>query len=184
MGLQILDGRGRGYLASVDTDNKLRTLATSETRMAYESAIKRTAYIWTASLDLGADKNVMWLRNDSTDDFLSIYSVVMYASAATNVEFYVGSGNTVGGTVVTGINLHVGSGDVAKATCRHTNTNVDAGAGMTLMATAKVGVSGEEQVDFDGALILDYNHELALNVVTDIALITINIIGYFHPINS
>ena len=104
----------------------------------------------------------------------------MYASAASPLEIWVGTGNTAGGTVVTGVNLHVGSGNIAEATCRHTNTNVDAGSGMTLLSSHNVGATNEESVEYFGALMLDYLQEIAVNVVSDIALTTVNIIGFFN----
>jgi hypothetical protein len=169
-----------GEIVEVSDYGQLVTKSTVENEIVYESERNATAYCWAASVDLGADKNVIWLRNDSRTHFLAIDRVIMYASASSPMEIWVGTGNTAGGTVVTGVNLHVGSGNIADATCRHTNTNVDEGQGMTLLSTHQVGATNEESVEYGGALMLDYLQEVAVNVITDIVLSSVNIIGWLN----
>ena len=169
-----------GDMAEITKYGQMLTKATIEREISYESERNGTAYCWAASVDLGADKDIIWLRNDSRAHFLMIDKIMMYCSAASPMEIWVGNGNTVGGTVVTGVNLQVGSGNIAEATCRHTNTNVDAGAGMTLVSTHQVGATAEESVEYAGALMLNYGQEVAINVVNDIALTTVNILGWFN----
>lgn len=176
----IISGATSGNVTEVTKYGQLFTKATVEREIAYESERNATAYCWTASIDLGADKNVIWLRNDSRTHFIAIDKIIMYASATSPFEVWTGTGNTAGGTVVTGANLHIGSGNIAEATCYHTNTNVDAGAGMTILSTHQVGATNEESIEYGGALMLDYNQEIAVNVITDIALSTVNIIGWFN----
>lgn len=166
-----------GTPLQLDEDGRARIQNLSQ--IAYFSEFHQSAYVWYASQDLGADKNVIWLRNDATDKHLHIDHISIYCSAAAIIEFAYGTGSTVGGTVVTGRNLFIGSGNIAEATCRHTNTNLDANSGLTLMSTYYVGASSEEQVNFNGALALGYLQEIAINVVTDIDLTTVNIVGYF-----
>jgi hypothetical protein len=163
-------------------DGRLRTYASTQPEIAYYSLKGGTAYMWTASLDLGADKNVIWLRNDSLVQSLVIDIIQVSCSAAATVEVFTGTGNTAGGTVVTPVVLNTAFSKPAPSTCRHTNTNVDTGTGMSILSTHQLGAATKEEISYNSALHLALNGEIAVNVVGDIALTSVNILGYFHPI--
>lgn len=171
-----------GTPVQVTEDNRMRTYAGQESEVAFQSRLNGNAYAWTTSLDLGADKCVIWLRNDSEIP-LVIDKVYIYGSAAATFEIFVGSNKTTSaGTAVVGVNLKTSSANIADATCTHTETGADAGGTLTLLQTIQAGVSSKETVNFDGALVLGRLGELAVNVVTDIALSSVTIIGYFQPV--
>ena len=175
----IEDGTGQGFKAKVDDENRIRVKAVTENHFEHSSEVEETAYIWTATADWGADKNALWLRNDSTHALLSIKSIIVSPAAACQIEIGVGTGNTVAGSTVTGTNMNRGSGKVAEATGRHTNTNCDAMAGLTVIHTFWGGVS-QNIVDFDGALMLGYNREVGIGLITDVGSSTVTIMGYYH----
>lgn len=176
----IEDGTGGGHKAAVTSENLLRTYSVIEHEITHTSEDEGDAYAWTASVDLGADKNLIWLRNDSTDKTLMIHCMSISASAASMFEIWVGTGATASGTEVVGVNLNRASNRAAEATCRHTETSKDAGSGMTLLASHHIPATETTHMAFYGALILGYYDEIAVNVITDIALSTVNICGYFH----
>ena len=162
------------------TDGMLNVHSVMHRNIAHSSEAGN-AYMWNASVDVGADENVIWLRNDSSEHDLLIEWMSISCSASAVVEIFVGSGTTpTPGTTVTGVNMNVGCGDVAEATCYHTETSVDAGAGLTLLTSHQCGVTAKEKIDYDGALRLGYKKEVAVNVVTDIALTTVTILGFFE----
>ena len=175
----IEDGTGSGSKLRIDDSNRIRAYATVEDHITNSSEDEGRAFVWTATADWGADKNALWLRNDSTSALLAIESIVISPAAVCQVEIGVGSGNTVAGTVVTGVNMNLGSGNLASATCRHTNTNCDASAGLTIIKTIWCAVSNNH-VDFKGALLLDYLGEVAVNLITDVGSSSITITGYYH----
>jgi hypothetical protein len=180
MGLQIESGIGNGYQAEVTNENKLTTYSTVKSEISFESETHGGAYVWTAYQDWGADKNAIWLKNDSITDNLIIEAITVGTPAACVVELWTGNGSTVGGTLVVGTNLNSQSGTAAIATCRHTNTNVDAGAGMTLLYTLLTPASTTIEVNTRGSIILGFNDEIAVNLVTDVSTSAINIIGYYR----
>ena len=160
-------------------DNMLSTHAVMGTECAHAAAEGR-AFMWTADVDLGADKNLIWLRNNSLVSELIVEYVTLSMSAAAVVEIYVGTGTTpTPGTLVTGVNMKVGDGGIAPATCYHTETSVNTGTGLTLLSSHRCGVTAKEVVDYRSALRLKYYSELAVNIVTDVAGSTANILGYF-----
>ena len=122
-------GTGNGYSAKVDSENKLHTRAVTQLEVAHTSIDEGLAFMWTATADWGADKNALWLRNDDTEKKLVIEKIIVSPAASCQFEMGVGTGNTVAGTAVVGVNMNRPSGRVALATCRHTNTNCDASAG-------------------------------------------------------
>ena len=173
------DGTGNGYKARVDGDNRLRVYAVTEDHITHSSETEGNSYVWTATADWGADKNALWLRNDNTSARLAIETISVSPAAACQIEIGIGSGNTVGGTEVTGSNLNLGSGNVAEATCRHTNTNCDASAGLTVIKTFW-GAVKDNEVNYRGALMLDYLGEVGIGLITDVGSTTVTITGYYH----
>jgi len=180
MGFQIEDGTGRGHRVKVINNNMLSTYSVTKTEIAYESEQNGRAYTWTASQNWGADKNVLWLRNDSVSLDLHIERIAIACPTACLVEIYVGEGSTVGGIEVIGTNLNLGSGNLADVTCRHTNTNVDTGTGLTLLGTVYAPATSTASIEFLGALVLSLHTEIAVNFITDVDLSSVNMTGYFH----
>jgi hypothetical protein len=134
------------------------------------------------SADLGADKCALYLRND-VDVPLVIDKIYIYGSAAATFEIWAGTNKiTSAGTAVVGVNLNTKYGTTPDVTCTHTETGADAGGTLTLLQTIQAGVSSKETLNLDGALVLERLGEVAVNVVTDIALSSVAIVGYFQPI--
>ena len=179
MGFQIEDGTGRGHKAEVTPSNRLATYAAIENTLAFQSRENASAYVWTAVQDWGADVNALWIRNDSSTHDLHIERVVISPPADCFTEIYIGEGNTAGGVEVIGNNLNLGSGNVATVTCTYSNTNVDAGAGMTLL-TAFYSTIGRTLLATLGSLILPLGGEMAVNLVTDVGLTSVIVAGYYQ----
>lgn len=177
MNLTIKDPNGTS--AFVDKDNRLKVAGSNASVAAAISDKDGEAYVWAATADWGADKNVLWLRNDSKTKLLYVDTIQCSLAAAAVVEVYVGTGSTSGGTAVTGVCLNRSKAHKAEVTCTHTNTNVDAGSGMTLLAHYHMPATTPQTVAFGGALILGYLDEVAINIVTDVAACYFNIIGWF-----
>jgi hypothetical protein len=180
--MQITGGTGSNYAVGVTSDNRLRTYSGQESEIAFQSRVNENAYSWTMSADLGADECAIYLRNDSEIPLL-IDKIFIWGSAAATYEIYAGNNKiTVAGTAVTGVNLNTDSTKTPEATCTHTETGADAGGTLTLIQTIQSGVAAKETVEWNGALVLGRLGEIAVNVVTDIALTSVTILGYFQPI--
>ena len=178
----ITGGTGNGYSAKVDHENRLYTKSVTQELPAHVAAEEGKSYIWTATADLAADKCLIYLRNDDTALNLVIQKIIISPAAACQFEIWVGSGSgvTVAGTSVTGVNTNLQSGNVALATCTHTETGADAGAGMdNILGTAWAG-AGVNAVPLDGVLVLGYLDEVAINLITDVGSSSANIMGYYH----
>ncbi|MHC4748383.1 MAG: hypothetical protein ACYTFW_00780 [Planctomycetota bacterium] len=154
-----------------------------EKYIAHRAKVYKDVFMWTTNIATpGADTNIIWIRNDSKTKLLRLDLVQIYSSATAEVETFFGTGNTAGGTLLTGNNTYLGQPKDDGAVCYAQNTNVDAGAGMTNMANIRVGATNEEELDVVGALTIPYNYEYALNVVTgSLANIKVNLMGFFDP---
>jgi hypothetical protein len=53
---------------------------------------------------------------------------------------------------------------------------------LSIVSTHQLGAVTKEEISYNSALQLALNYEIAVNVVTDIALTSVNILGYFHPL--
>ena len=177
----INGGTGNGYSARVDNENRLFTFAVMEQNYTHR-AHQGYAFLWTATADWGADKNALFLRNDDTVLGLAIRGIAVSPAAAAQFEIGYGTGNTVAGTTVTGSNLNTSSGRVALATGRHTNTNCDAMAGLTVIHTFWSGVQNTI-IPFDSALRLGYLDEIGVGIITDVGSSTVTIFGYYVDVD-
>jgi hypothetical protein len=98
----IEDGTGSGYSASVDNENRLQVKAVTQTLHSHVSEEEAESYIWTATQTLGADKCLIWLRNNNTDTSLIIQKIIISPAAACQFEIWVGSNvTTEAGSAVT-----------------------------------------------------------------------------------
>ena len=60
----IRDGKGKGYLAQITSDNKLRTYATTEDEISFESEINAQAYVLMAECTPGNFRFVPGIHYD------------------------------------------------------------------------------------------------------------------------
>lgn len=173
----INDGTGSGYAAKVSDGNMLMTRGANESFVSYASQEHGRAFMWSASKDIDATDNIMWIRNDDKDRMLRIVSVIV-SSAGNGVWFiYRPTGTTPDGDAITGVNLNADSGVVALATCRCDAT------GVTPANYIHYGANIAYQqitIEFHGALMLGYLDELAVDFTTEVTLAQCTILGYYH----
>lgn len=167
--------------ARIDSDGFIITHAIVEDYLTYRARVFKDVFVWTANIVPTANTNVIWIRNASQTKELRLQRITVYCNATCELATYYGTGNTAGGTVVLGHNTYLGQPDDQGAACYYQNTNVDAGAGMTKMENLRVGATNEEGIDLDGALTMPYNYEFALECITNIDQVKVNIMGFFDP---
>lgn len=169
-----------GNAVTVNHGGRLASHCVTESHIGNHSKEYGNAYSWTTSLNLAGDKCYLYLRNDG-DDPLIVDHIGIYAAAAVTVELFAGQNQiTSAGTAVTGFNMNIGSNNVPNVTCTHTETGADGGGSLTLIKTIQCGATNKEAIDFKGALVLPRLGEFAVNVVTDVTLVSITIYGYFE----
>ena len=175
----IRDGTGKGFLAQVTSENKLRAYSTIENEASFESETKERCYSWTDSYNYAANDTIIWLRNDSSTLNLLIEKIVVSSDTATQVIFHSPENTAPAGTVVTGVNLNRSSNHIADATCYRDETN---NVRANVIANAIIQANVPAIFPVDGAIILGYLDCLAVDFVTVGALGMATIRGYFHEV--
>lgn len=117
MGLMIENGKGGGPHVEVDTNNRLRTLAVSESldRTINEIDGKVWSVPFENIINAGADDYIIYVKNTGSVD-LHISSIRIACSAATQVEVHAVTG-TAGGspTAITAVPRKLGSSQAPTA---------------------------------------------------------------------
>ena len=181
MGMQIEDGAGGSASVQVTSDNMLRAYAQVESEISHTSENNGDSYVWTASKNIDTTDSIIWLRNDSTSMQLIIECISVGSDVAGSWFIYSPTGTTADGDTITGVNLNRGSGRTASATCRADATGTTPANYLfygSNMASEMI------QVNFHGALILDYLGEVAVDYTTEPALAQATIFGYYHSIEK
>jgi len=115
--MQIHDG-STGNTASVDSENRIRTLAVTQVLDAHINQV--AGKVWSIPFEglnpAGADDYVVYIKNTG-DAVLHITDIrVMADTAATQLEVHAVSGTASGGTAISPVSRTIGSAATATAT--------------------------------------------------------------------
>ncbi len=165
MSIQILDGRGRGFLAEVDSEGHLIVDAIQLSELAHTSVAHGLAFSWAAATyDYDASDTILLVKNTSSTRKLLIEQIIISSDTATEVAIHVPTSEvTPSGTTITGRNMNLGSNNVAEATAVRDETNNSQG---NLFWTGFISANEAHHVDFQGALILGTNDSIGVDLVT------------------
>ena len=176
----IRDGKGRGNLASVTSNNKLRVYATQESEVSYESETNERAYTWTHAYSYGANDTILWLRNDSSILNLIVDKIIVSSNTTTQFKIHAPlTTTTPTGTVITGKNINLSAGNTADATAYGDETGNTLG---TIILQGILSANTTLVVPVEGGIILSLNNEIAIDFVTIGTLGLVTIKGYYHSI--
>lgn len=129
----ILGGRGTGYSAGVNHENRLMVEGVSssiEHHVNHHGAVAFNA-LFVVTTDAAADMCFFYLKNSAEKD-LVIEGMTLSIDKATNITVELGNiGDPDSGTAITPVNLHVGSGNVAEGTFEYGDDLGNAGATLT-----------------------------------------------------
>jgi len=176
----IRDGKGAGYLAHVDKENRLAVYSTMESEISHESEVNNRAYTWTHSYNSGANDTILLVKNTSTTKNLIIDKIILSSDTTTKVVIHFPENTTLAGTGVTGVNLNRSSNDSAEATAYGDETGNTQGSILGQMIL--LGNTGAV-LPINGSVILGVNNEIAIDFVsatTSLGMVTI--VGYYHEV--
>ena len=173
---QIKDGTGKGYLARVDSDNRLRTYAKSASIQHVVSEHEEEAYqvIGIATLSAGTVV-ALHIKNISNTNMVVTYlrHQVVGATGGTSFPntsnyFTVGLTRTYssGGSVVTPVNVFGGSGNQAEVTAYHGDPTL-AGTAQEIDRWYTKSDGDMNTFNKEGALIIPPNQTMEVSYVGD-----------------
>lgn len=165
MGLQILDGKGNGYLAEVNSENELVVRSIVESELEHASVHGR-AYSWdSGERDIDAGDTMLFVKNTNTTQLILDRLIVNGSNVICTWDINIGSDTTTPtGTTVLGVNQNRSfSATLADAIASYDEGAVADG---DTVARMKTGVSGHHIHNMDG-LILGKNHYVQINQETE-----------------
>jgi hypothetical protein len=116
--MQLEDGTGKGYKASVNSENELEVRAQTTIRAEWEchnNARAYAMYFSQAEANSGANECLGYIKNTSDDD-LVIDEIAIHSVSADHVYISTVTGTAAGGSAITPTNANVGSGLTATCT--------------------------------------------------------------------
>jgi len=191
MAIVILDGKGGGTSAHVDAENRLHTLAVTQTEAHHVSRADEEMYITNAATTadaltltatLGA---ILLIRNNSSSSDLVIQTILVSTSAAGTI-LLIRKNDTIGtiadNNTETARNLNFASGNVADATIYSWDEQNNGLGGLTagqIMHTGYLAV-GTTPFEVNGTMHLGKNDNIVLATKLGTPEFTASISFYFE----
>ena len=178
MSLSIKDGTGKGYTAKVNKRNKLEVEAAifSESRLVAKDDAE--TYLWTSSFSANTGEEVIYVKNTSKTKVLIIDKVTVNGVLTGLFELHIATG-TVGGTVITGANSNLTSGNVADAT----SYGDAAVTGLTIgnrIDLARIPANGRATMELNDVLILGQNNAITVTYTGSTSIVDLIVTGYYQ----
>jgi len=173
----IEDGRGRGNLVGIDSENRIAATATMASLQHYESHTHGQTYQALGSMTVASGtNNILYLENENADlefaiSYMRIQAVDLTGGTtlpSANTYFQIGFDNTYtsGGDGVTPINMNRGSANVADISA-YTN-NPTLGGDFIEVDRWYVKAEGDMMTfNKEASLILPKNKSLTIRLITD-----------------
>lgn len=166
MAIQIDDGKGRGFVASVSDDNRLNISAKTNPRIYYVSRDKGLAFMLTSvDADAVAGDYILYLKNTSATRQLFVKRIATGAANAALWKSWVVTGTAAGSSLLVPTNINLTSGKTADATCRGNG----AVSGLTtggLLDVHRTGAGEHDHSLWEDALILGTGDAIAVEYDT------------------
>jgi len=176
----IEDGTGSGARAQVSAENRLQVSAVVGDVFLHANHHEQTAFVWDfPGYDYDAGDTVIFLRNNSNIE-LRIAHIYLYSDTATKIQVHVpATPATPAGTLITGVNLNLQSGNVAEATAYQDETANTQGTILHteyLAANSPISIFKENGYE----VILGKNDCIAIDLVSAGTMAYGHIAGYYH----
>ena len=185
MPVQIVDGMGRGYVAGVCSENRLRVTAVSQSIEAHTNQDEGQAYHLSFSQSPTAnDDCILYIQNDDDDDLI-LEGFYLYVSAACEVYVKLGdTGTRNSATTLTPVNANAGSGNTATGTFEK-GADLDGGSatltgGSEFMRWIFTAASTTDFYNLECDCIIPENQTLTLWCDTSTVTVTGVAVFFYH----
>lgn len=179
--MYIEDGKGRGFVAQVDSEGHLVVDALTITDMAHTSEEHGLSFSWASGSYNPAtgDDTILLVKNTSTTRKLFIKGITISTAAETRVVVHLPTTEvTPAGTTITGINLNTNSNNVAEASAKRDETNNTQG---DIIWSGEIqAATNPYDIQLFGAVIIGQNRSIGVDFVADPTACDVTIVGYFE----
>lgn len=164
--MQIEDGKGRGFKASISESNRLNVSSKSNPRLFYISRDDELAFVVT-SVDAGpsAGDVILYIKNSSPTRNLFVDQITVSADTASLWKAWTVTGTAAGSTALTSTNLNLGSSLASEELSRGDGAITGLTLGEILGVTRNTAGS-HASFDFRGGLLLGPNKALGVEYDT------------------
>ena len=162
----IEDGKGRGFISSVSTTNRLNVSSKSNPRIFYASREDGLAFNTTSvDTDAVAGDITCYLKNTSSTRNLFVKEIHVSSENAAMFKVWVVTGTAAGSNALTPTNLNLTSGRVAETLARGDGaiTGLTTGG---LIDTLRTAAGVHDFSLFEDALMLGENDAIAIEYDT------------------
>lgn len=176
----IEDGKGRGYKASVESDNKLDVCAVTRTIDLYCNQKLGDSYSLVLSqTPSGAGDCFCYLKNNADNDMV-ISSIKVYAASNEIFEIKLSdTGTPVDGTDASPVNRKAGCGNVSEVTCKVGNDITGLSGGSVVEAVSVKGGETATRYEWLSGLVVPKNHTITLYAVTGAIAVRVTLSMHF-----
>lgn len=172
----IEDAKGSGQSVGV-SDNRLDVSARVNSRAFYASRDRQECYTWSAAKNIDATDTILLVCNNSTTRRLFIESIAVGSDAATRYTIHAPAYPTLAGSAIVGTNNNRTSGNAADASAYEDETG---NSQANILRQGHLPAGAEEIVETDGRIILGYHGCIAVDIVSEPAMATCTIVGWYE----
>ena len=180
-GINIIDGKGRGFAMAVDSEGHGIVDALTFPDIAHVAEVHGQTFTWSSgTYNAAANDTILLVKNTSTTRNLFITDIWMSADTEGRVFIHRPTSEvTPTGTAVTGVNTNGTSNNVADATAIRTETNNSPGD--IFWAGELQAAQDPYHVQTRSAWIFGQNQSIAVDYVLEVnAVVDVTIMGYFE----
>lgn len=176
----IDDGKGKGFVAGIDSNNRLLVTSVTSPLSSNISFLKGNNFVWNSSYAATANDYVFYLMNTDQSQYLRINRFIVSATGATSWTAIRVTGGTPGGTAITGLNTNFSSGKVASVTSLGNAAITGSPTGTTILKV-RTGADSTLALTIDGSVILPVNTAIAIQVGASVT-VNVTVSGWFDTI--
>lgn len=167
---------GIGQSVTADGQAVVRAIAESEVEHASHIGL---SYMAHSTYALTGGEEALYLENEDSDRDIVIEDVVTSTNIAGVVSVLEVTSGTATGTVVTPLNLNLGSAKVAQATV-YGNASVTGTVDGDIIAAHELAADTPHTFRFNGGLILPKNSAIAVRFATTATGIYVDILFHYE----
>lgn len=163
MGLQLEDGKGRGYSAEINSENQLVTQAITHSVEHHANQAEELAYVlnFTAT-PTSADDCFLYMKNAEAYDMI-IEGFTIKIVASEYIDIYLkDAGTPVGGSTIVPISANAGSGKTPAGTFQNGNDITGLSRGSKLYRYYHLSSAGSKEYNFNMDIVLPKNTVLTM----------------------
>lgn len=178
MGIQLIDGKGSGKLAEVDSKNRLRGKSVTLPEIHDESSNGNAYSFASGTYNYTGAETILLVKNTGTTE-LVIVDIWLSVDTDTRAVIHLPITEvTPTGTAITGTNLNTGSANTADATAKQNETNNTQGS--IIWSGEIYAINGPVKVEFYGAVALAKNKSIGVDYVTTGGACDVTILAFFE----